>query len=178
MKAKRIITIALVAIMAVGAFAANGSVKLNGNVGTTDYALNLKYAPTADAEAVAVGTDKALEVFNGSTESGTAWDLQSASAATTGLFSLYVNGNEPAARQMDVTITAGDFKNTTNDKLTDSVKVTTYIGSAEKTSDSFAIAAGKHVDAKLAEFHFGWTGNADLPAGDYVSDISITYSVK
>ncbi len=38
--------------------------------------------------------------------------------------------------------------------------------------------AGKHVGLLVNKFNLSWKGNANLPAGDYVSNVKITYSIN
>jgi hypothetical protein len=40
------------------------------------------------------------------------------------------------------------------------------------------LTAGKHVDLLVNKFNLSWKGNANLPAGDYVSNVKITYSIN
>ena len=42
----------------------------------------------------------------------------------------------------------------------------------------FSLKAGKHDDELVYKFHLTWTGNEALPAGEYVSDVTINYTIK
>jgi len=40
------------------------------------------------------------------------------------------------------------------------------------------LEAGKHVSLLVNEFFLSWSGNEDLPAGDYESNVRIEYSIQ
>ena len=40
------------------------------------------------------------------------------------------------------------------------------------------LEAGKHVNLLVNEFFLSWSGNEDLPAGDYESNVRIEYSIQ
>ncbi|MGD6729818.1 MAG: hypothetical protein ACPKMZ_01985, partial [Pleomorphochaeta sp.] len=40
------------------------------------------------------------------------------------------------------------------------------------------IAAGLHSNLLVNEFNMSWSGNEELPAGDYVSNVKIEYTIK
>lgn len=93
----------------------------------------------------------------------------------TGEFTIRSNSNMNSDLTVDVDIEATSFKTTLNDgaSVYDS-EITPRVGWKRQVN---TIEAGKHMNNLIYVFDFAWVGNSNLPAGDYESDITITYSV-
>jgi hypothetical protein len=63
--------------------------------------------------------------------------------------------------------------NNGNDNYDSGIKPS--VNTTEKVS---TLTAGKHVDLLVNKFNLSWSGDEDLPAGDYVSNVKIMYSIN
>ncbi len=50
--------------------------------------------------------------------------------------------------------------------------------SVNTSKEVSTLTAGKHVDLLVNKFNLSWSGDEELPAGDYVSNVKIMYSIN
>lgn len=94
----------------------------------------------------------------------------------TDFFSVYANSNMNKDLSVSVKVFPDKFRtslnngqNPYNSQITPEVKYDTVINT---------ILAGKHTNYLVNKFYLSWKGDANLPAGDYVSDVRIEYTIK
>lgn len=94
----------------------------------------------------------------------------------TDFFSVHATSNMNSDLAVSVKVFPDKFrtqlnngKNPYNSQITPEVTYDTQIST---------LTAGKHTNYLVNKFYLSWKGDADLPAGDYVSDVKIKYSVK
>ncbi len=94
-------------------------------------------------------------------------------------FSVKATSNLKNDKAVDIDITPDFFKTKLNGSK--SFNYTSTVKPVEVTDfniKSYILTAGKHVDELVYKFHLKWEGNADLPAGEYVSNVVINYTIK
>jgi hypothetical protein len=170
-KMKKIITIALIAIASLtAAFAADASVTVNGNVPETAFAYKLNYdgaAVTADQQIYQSGT--------------TRWNLTE--AGNTKDFTVTFTGNQAEDHTAKLSVSAGAFTDKVSGHSTQAVLVDDKATAAKEAeaslSDlSYAIEAKRYAtDTTAFTFFLYWAGDKTMDAGDYTSDVTITYSI-
>lgn len=166
---KKTIAIALIALASVTALFAGDKkplqdtssiVKVNAAVAKTDYNAKLYYGE----ESEAIGDTKELNEFSILTND------------QTGKFSIKITGNENKSRNMSVVVTPEFFKTTVDNKdVTTTIKP---VVNGLAVNGAYVIKAGLHKGDTLASFNLSWTGDADLAAGDYVSNVGISYTIE
>jgi len=94
----------------------------------------------------------------------------------TDFFSVHATSNMNSDLSVSVKVFPDKFRTSLNNgqkpynsQITPEVKYDTVINT---------ITAGKHTNYLVNKFYLSWNGKSDLPAGDYVSDVRIEYSVK
>ncbi len=89
-------------------------------------------------------------------------------------FTIRSNSNMNNDLQVEVTVEPTSFKTVLNgDEVFDS-EITPRVGWKRQIN---TITAGKHMDYLIYVFDLAWVGNENLPAGDYVSDVNIEYTI-
>ncbi|MGD1815649.1 MAG: hypothetical protein ACPKNR_01320 [Pleomorphochaeta sp.] len=90
-------------------------------------------------------------------------------------FTVTASSNKNNDLAISVSVVADTFKTKLNgNKVYDSniqPKVNTSV-------DVDTLTAGKHTNFLVNKFNLSWNGNADLPAGDYTSNVRIEYSIN
>jgi len=172
---KKIIAIAVIAIVSLaGVFAAAGSsaaVRLNGKVDETAYTPSLYYV-VSDGKAESVGTSL-YDIADGDSR----WDLTK--DGETNDFIVKVTGNMNTDKVLTVSVRPNYFTGSVNDKKYVTGVIPALVASgADGNAFTATVAAGKRAATDIAHFSFSWTGDKDLPAADYTSEIAITYSVN
>ena len=91
-------------------------------------------------------------------------------------FTVVATSNLNSDLKVNVDVTPYSFKTTLNNgndnydsKITPKVNTST---------DITTLTAGKHVGLLVNQFNLSWKGNSELPAGDYVSNVKIEYSIQ
>lgn len=173
---KKTIAILLVqAVVMTGVFAANenaANVTLNASVKSETYIPTLYYKGASLVDGAAI--------FSDGVDGSSMWDLASTTPVTTDVFSVQVSGNENVSRYLKVTVKPGDFIATV-DGVNHPANITiTPEATNGVINDATGnkINAGKQSGAELCTFTLGWTGDANLPAGDYTSTVQIGYTVE
>ena len=178
MKAKKIITIALIAVIAMtAAFAVDDnsrSVKVLGNVPETAYTTELRYGIN-DAAHNVVADQKITD------ENNTAWNLTK--AGNTKSFFVTFKGNEVSSKTVTVGVEAASFTDGVTGHSTQVVYVdnqgTEDKEAATTLSATYTITAKRYAEATEAvKFNLYWNGDAAMDAGDYTSNVTISYSVN
>jgi hypothetical protein len=159
---KKILTVLTITTIAMTSiFAKSAQVQLVNTIEETPVSYELAYA----GDILADGIDEYSILVAPLTENGETKD-----------FTVKSTSNMNSDLGVEVVITPDSFRTTLNDgadnfnsEITPSVNTTVNL----KT-----IAAGKHIALLVNQFNLSWNGNADLPAGDYVSNVKIEYTIK
>lgn len=142
-------------------FAGKLDVMMKGTVGETAYSLSLKYGEKT------IGTQNVYDIYGDKP-----WNLLEDGKTNT--FVLVASGNEPKSKEVKIDVQPEEFK-AVIDEETYSGPVVKFVTDEQSQTE---ISAGMHKDTPLATFHFEWSGNEKLPAGEYASDIKVTYSAS
>lgn len=95
---------------------------------------------------------------------------------STGNFTVIASSNLNNDLTVTVNVVPESFVTTLNGGTENfDSKITPKVNTDTKVN---ILTAGKHVNLLVNKFNLSWTGNADLPAGDYVSNVKITYSIN
>jgi len=168
---KKIITIAAIAIVSLaGVFAGTSKVTLNAVADKADYVPTLYYVESVNGSDTEVAVGDAKSIYN---NDGKAWNLKD--DGNTNRFVVRVSGNENKSKALKTTIKAGTFQGLVDNKAYDS---TIEPALSEGSVTGGVVKAGYNDAVQIASFSFSWNGIANLPAADYTSDISITYTVE
>jgi hypothetical protein len=164
MKAKRIITIALIAVIAMTATFADTSHKVSVQGNVAEVAANLKLT------------------YNGSEINGDT-DIYS-DAQTKTKYNLKLNGNTQkfelkfwecnynTTKTFTCTVTPAPFKG-----MVDGKEVEANVVTLDNEVSNLTVKAGPQKDVVLKSFNLKWDGDSNIAAGDYVSDVTITYGI-
>lgn len=89
----------------------------------------------------------------------------------------YINAtyNKNKGARISVDINAGPFKTTINgnEEFNSNIIPDVFYYHSNKTK----LDAGKHKDKTVFKFYFYWSGNSELPSGNYISNVVINYSI-
>ena len=162
---KKILTIlALVAITTSSLFAVVASgksaqVQLNTSIKETEVSYNLYY----NNNVINDGATKQIEVAP-LTEEG-----------KTDFFTIKASSNKNSDLTINVSVTPETFKTTING----STELDSNILPQVNTEASLTtLTAGLHKDLTVNTFNLSWSGDENLTAGDYTSDIKVEYSIQ
>ncbi|MGD6731773.1 MAG: hypothetical protein ACPKMZ_11965 [Pleomorphochaeta sp.] len=91
-------------------------------------------------------------------------------------FTVLASSNKNSDMSVSVKVSPESFKTTLNNgtEAFDSK----IIPSVNTYTSLETIAAGLHSNLLVNEFNMSWSGNEELPAGDYVSNVKIEYTIK
>jgi len=91
-------------------------------------------------------------------------------------FTIHATSNMNRDMSVKVDVYPESFKTTLNNgrEVFDS-KITPSVNTFNKID---TLVAGKHDSLLVNEFNLSWRGNRSLPAGDYVSNVKIEYSIQ
>ncbi|MCY1152320.1 MAG: hypothetical protein OWP43_07855, partial [Sphaerochaetaceae bacterium] len=94
----------------------------------------------------------------------------------TDTFTVYASSNKNSDMSVSVKVSPESFKTTLNNgtEAFDSK----IIPSVNTYTSLETIAAGLHSNLLVNKFNMSWSGNEKLPAGDYVSNVKIEYTIK
>ncbi|MGD1822713.1 MAG: hypothetical protein ACPKM0_08135 [Pleomorphochaeta sp.] len=158
---KTLTILAISAIALTSVFAKSAQVQLNTSIEETEVSYQLSYKDT--------------DISNGSSdfEIGVAALTQD---GKTDLFSVNATSNQNDDMAVKVKVTPTSFSTTLNDGKKDfDSEITPKVNTEESIS---ILEAGKHDDLLVNSFYLSWEGNSELPAGKYVSDVKIVYSIE
>ena len=162
---KKLLTILAAAIIvSVPVFAGTGKsadVQLVTKIAETAVSYELAYEGTVIADQT---TDKDIAVAPITAD------------GSTGNFTVIASSNLNNDLTVTVNVVPESFVTTLNGGTENfDSKITPKVNTDTKVN---ILTAGKHVNLLVNKFNLSWKGNADLPAGDYVSNVKITYSIN
>ena len=108
-------------------------------------------------------------------------------AGHTNDFRITYSSNKEVSTLMTVNVTPSSFYRSNGTVENDSIHLTPYVISREGMHfsnkngvfiGSTTLTEGNHFDDVATQFYLAWNGNANLPSGDYVSDIKISYTAE
>ena len=173
---KKILTLALVAaITSFGSFAGGlGTVRINAVVDETAYTVGLFH----DDAAVTLDTHGVADVYEKDNKTG--WNLSDASEQRYGNLSIRVSGNENSDKTFSVTVTPSPFKSDNINGFPLETIVTPRVMENDKVGTNTVTKTiyGLQKNVIVYAFDLKWNGNKDLPAGEYYSDVAVSYSVQ
>jgi len=158
---KKLLTVlAITAIAMTSMFAKSAQVQLVNTIDETQVSYQLTYG---------------ADVLDGLTEYSIEVDPLTQDGET-GDFLVKSTSNMNSDLGVEVVVTPDFFRTTLNDGADE---FNSEIKPSVNTSTNLAIiAAGKHVGLLVNQFLLQWNGNADLPAGNYVSNVEIEYTIE
>ena len=160
---KKLLTIlALVAIAMTSMSAKSAQVQLNTSIEETSVSYELAY----NNQILEDGTENFDILIDRSlTDGGQTQD-----------FTVYASSNMNDDMAVTVKIDADTFQTTLNngkDKFDSKIKPQVNTINSVST-----LTAGLHKNLLVNKFNMSWGGNKELPAGNYVSDVKIEYTIK
>ncbi len=158
---KKLLTILIISTIAVTSiFAKSAEVQLVNNIAEEE----VKYKLTYENKLIDNGTEKYEIAVKSLTE-----------ASETGIFRVVASSNmnsdlgiEVKVKPYSFTTTLNGGTETSDSGITPELKQGDYIK---------ILKAGINSALVVNEFHLMWKGNADLTAGDYVSNVKIEYTI-
>ncbi len=115
-----------------------------------------------------------VELENG-IEEYTIYTQSLAQANETEEFSIYATSNLNDNQAIIVNVYPHSFKTTLNGTTEYDSEIEPQAKTIEKLD---ILTAGKHDNLLVNKFVLTWEGKSDLPAGDYISNVYIYYSIK
>lgn len=161
MKNKLLTILTISAIFTAALFAKEATVQLTNTVDAINFTYDLYYQD----ELIVADTTKTIAVG-----SITSDDL-------TNKFKILASGNQNSNKTVTVTIDPGYFKTKLNGSETYNYTSTVLPQVIKDDNLILTLTPGLHEDVKVFGFYLKWTGDPNLPAGDYVSDISVEYTI-
>jgi uncharacterized GH25 family protein len=160
---KKLLTIlALAAIVSTSMFAKSAEVQLNTSIEETEVSYQLAYDGTLLEDGI---EDFDINISRSLTEGGQTQD-----------FTVYSTSNKNRDMGVVVKIAADSFRTTLNDGTENyDSKITPSVNTINSVSK---VPAGLQKNLLVNKFNLSWSGNKELPAGDYTSDVSIKYVVE
>ena len=158
---KKLLTIlALVAITITSMSAKSANVQLNTEVDESPVAYELSY----NNDKIEDGTEKYdIFVSRSLTEGGQTQD-----------FTIYASSNMNKDLSVKVEIKPESFKTTLNGSEVSDSRITPQVNTINKES---SLKAGLNKNKLVNKFNLSWGGNKELPAGEYVSNVKINYTI-
>ncbi len=165
------------AIVCSGVSAASSTVNLQASVAEVPLVPVLFYqADIVSEDATQVKITSDTDIFSDGVGGTQKWDLTDASGYTqTGYFIVKVSGNMNTNQNMNVSVTPGAFSADVDGK-TFTTGIVPLVNGLQ-VNGAYTVEAGIHDEDDVAFFYLYWKGNADLPAGNYSSAVSIEYSI-
>jgi hypothetical protein len=158
---KRITTLLIFITFAITSiFAKTAQTQLNTSVDIVPLSYTLYYGQS--------------ELENG-VEGYTIYTQSLAQANETEAFSLYATSNLNEDQSIVVKVHPHSFKTKLNGTTEYDSKIEPQAKTIEKLD---VLTAGKHDNLLVNKFVLTWGGKSDLPAGDYISNVYIYYSIK
>lgn len=153
-----ILTISLISITSV--FAKSAQVQLETSVEETPVSYELAY----NNEVLADGLEEYSILVAPLTENGKTKD-----------FTITASSNMNKDLDIVVRVHAHSFKTTLNNTTSYDSKIEPKVNTITSLN---SLKAGNNKNVLVNQFNLSWIGNEDLPAGKYVSDVYIYYSIK
>ncbi len=160
---KKLLTIlALAAIVSTSMFAKSAEVQLNTSIEETEVSYQLAYDGTLLEDGI---EEFDINISRSLTEGGQTQD-----------FTVYSSSNKNSDMGVVVKIAADSFRTTLNDGTENyDSKITPSVNTISSLSK---VPAGLQEKLLVNKFNLSWSGNEELPAGDYTSDVTIKYVVE
>ncbi|MDC7238454.1 MAG: hypothetical protein PQJ45_11865 [Sphaerochaetaceae bacterium] len=90
-------------------------------------------------------------------------------------FTVLASSNKNSDMSVEVVVTPESFKTTLNNgNDTHDSEITPTVNTTVEIS---TLTAGLHTDYLVNKFNLSWDGNDQLPAGNYVSNVTISYTI-
>ncbi|MGD1817676.1 MAG: hypothetical protein ACPKNR_11635 [Pleomorphochaeta sp.] len=157
---KKLLTITILSLLVtVSAFAKTAQVQLITSVAETPVSYYLTY----DGDKIEDGTQEYEILVQPLTQDG---DTEN--------FKVFASSNMNKDMAISVVVSPETFKTTLNGNEVFDSKIKP---SVKTVSSITTLTAGKHDDLVVNKFHMSWNGDEDLPAGNYVSNVKIEYSI-
>jgi len=159
---KKLLTIlTLSAIALTSVFAKSAQVQLVTNIAETPVSYELAYA----GDIIADGIEEYNILVAPLTENGQTRD-----------FTVHATSNMNSDMAVSVNVSPETFKTTLNDGRDNfDSKILPQVNTINKLD---TLTAGKHVILLVNKFNLSWSGNSELPAGDYESNVRIEYTIQ
>ena len=159
---KKLLTIlTLSAIALTSVFAKSAQVQLVTNIAETPVSYELAYA----GDIIADGIEEYNILVAPLTENGQTRD-----------FTVHATSNMNSDMAVSVNVSPETFKTTLNDGRDNfDSKILPQVNTINKLD---TLTAGKHVSLLVNKFNLSWSGNSELPAGDYESNVRIEYTIQ
>jgi len=159
---KKLLTIlTLSAIALTSVFAKSAQVQLVTNIAETPVSYELAYA----GDIIADGIEEYNILVAPLTENGQTQD-----------FTVHATSNMNSDMAVSVNVSPETFKTTLNDGRDNfDSKILPQVNTINKLD---TLTAGKHVSLLVNKFNLSWSGNSELPAGDYESNVRIEYTIQ
>jgi len=153
-----ILTLSLIAITSI--FGKSAQVQLETSIEETPVSYKLAY----DGKDLTDGIENYTIEVAPLTKAGNTKD-----------FTIYANSNMNSDLEVTVKVSPHSFKTILNGNTEYDSKIEPKVKSILSIEK---ITAGLHNKYLVNKFNLFWEGNKDLPAGDYVSNVYIYYSIK
>lgn len=153
-----IITISLISVTSI--FAKSAQVQLETTVEETPVSYELAYKN----DVLADGIEEYSILVAPLTQDGKTED-----------FTITASSNMNTDLAVDVRVHAHSFQTTLNNTTAYDSKIEPKVNTITSMS---SLKAGNNTNVLVNKFNLSWEGNEDLPAGKYVSDVYIYYSIK
>ena len=159
---KKLLTIlTLSAIAMTSMFAKSAQVQLVNTIEETPLSYELAYA----GDILADGIEEYSILVAPLTEDGKTED-----------FTVKSTSNLNSNLGVKVVVSPDSFRTTLNDGADAfNSKITPKVNTVSSLE---TITAGQHIDYLVNQFNLSWSGNDSLPAGDYVSNVKIEYTIQ
>jgi hypothetical protein len=177
---KFITAIAVATLAAAATFATDTSnyVKLATKVPTEAITTALYYEPSDSTEVNLSDYTSSKNPY-----SITLDDNALASAGSTKDFILKASGNQTSATSLSIGVTATSFYTTRSDKTTHEEQAVSvqYLNPSDSstkisTPTTVTLPVGYQKDTHVAEFYLYWAAATNPDAGEYQSDVTVTYT--
>jgi len=153
-----ILTISLISVTSI--FAKSAQVQLETTVEETPVSYELTYKN----DVLADGIEEYSILVAPLTQDGKTED-----------FTITASSNMNNDLAVDVRVHAHSFRTTLNNTTAYDSKIEPKVNTITSMS---SLKAGNNTNVLVNKFNLSWEGNEDLPAGKYVSDVYIYYSIK
>lgn len=153
-----ILTISLISVTSI--FAKSAQVQLETTVEETPVSYELAYKN----DVLADGIEEYSILVAPLTQDGKTED-----------FTITASSNMNTDLAVDVRVHAHSFQTTLNNTTAYDSKIEPKVNTITSMS---SLKAGNNTNVLVNKFNLSWEGNEDLPAGKYVSDVYIYYSIK
>jgi hypothetical protein len=159
---KKILTILALSLIAITSMSAKSAqVQLNTSVDSTPVSYELYYNNDKIEDNT---TEYDIFISRSLTEGGQTQD-----------FTIVASSNLNSDLSVNVEIKPEAFETTLNGSTPYKSNITPSVNQINSVS---TLSAGLNKDKLVNKFNLSWGGNKELPAGDYVSNVTINYSIN